>query len=117
MKNVKMDYALLFVERLHKIITDMNMSIYHLSDLTGISQTHLRDLGKGERNPSLVTLCIIAKALDIPVSYLVDDHHEIHDLNKEEMRIIELYRRLDALHRKCLVKLLEDFVEICKAKL
>ena len=47
--------------RLKKIRTSKGYSVYKLSQISGVSETHIRDLERGDRNPSLDTIDRIAK--------------------------------------------------------
>ena len=42
--------------RLKQIRTAKGYSVYKLSQLSGVSETHIRDLERGDRNPSLDTI-------------------------------------------------------------
>ena len=50
-------------ERLSSVRKSKNMSVYRLSQLSGVSETHIRDLERGDRNPSFDTLSILVAAL------------------------------------------------------
>lgn len=43
-------------ERLKSLRKAKDMSVYKLSQLSGVSETHIRDLERGDRNPSFDTL-------------------------------------------------------------
>ena len=43
-------------KRLKEIRKAKNISVYKLSQLSGVSETHIRDLERGDRNPSIDTL-------------------------------------------------------------
>jgi len=46
------------------------MSICELSKLSGVSVSHISNIEKGLKYPTLPTLCKIAKALDVDCSEL-----------------------------------------------
>jgi len=43
-------------KRLKEIRKAKKISVYKLSQLSGVSETHIRDLERGDRNPSIDTL-------------------------------------------------------------
>ena len=67
-----------------------NITLYKLSQMTGLSRTYLRNIENNcECNPTFYSLKKISHALDVPIKKLFYDTIEIKSL-KEEM-----YRRID----------------------
>ena len=67
-----------------------NISLYELSNLTGVSRTYLRNLENNKSfNPTLFILDKIAEALNVTIKDLFYSLNEL-DILKEEM-----YRRID----------------------
>ena len=61
-----------------------NISLYELSNLTGISRTYLRNLENNKAlNPTLFILDKIAKALNVTIKDLFYYDNDIDDLKKE----------------------------------
>lgn len=61
-----------------------NISLYELSNLTGISRTYLRNLENNKSfNPTLFILDKIAKALNVTIKDLFYYDNDIDDLKKE----------------------------------
>ena len=81
-------------KRLKTIRQSKDMSVYKLSQLSGVSETHIRDLERGDRNPSFDTLSKLAKPMGMSLSELVNESDDIAFLNKEEKELIECYRML-----------------------
>ena len=81
-------------KRLKTIRQSKDISVYKLSQLSGVSETHIRDLERGDRNPSFDTLSKLAKPLGLSLSELVNESDDIAFLNKEEKELIECYRML-----------------------
>jgi len=52
-------------ERLKSTRKARNLSVYKLSQLSGVSETHIRDLERGDRNPSFDTLHRLVKPLGV----------------------------------------------------
>ena len=61
-----------FGAHLRKLRTDQEMSQYKLADLANINRSQIIDIEKGEVNPSLCTLKVIAEALSMELSELVN---------------------------------------------
>ena len=81
-------------QRLKTIRQSKDISVYKLSQLSGVSETHIRDLERGDRNPSFDTLSKLAKPMGLSLSELVNESDDIAFLNKEEKELIECYRML-----------------------
>lgn len=47
-----------------------NMTIIHLEQLSGISRAQISDIETGKKNPTIYTLCQLAKALKVPITDL-----------------------------------------------
>lgn len=60
-----------FGEKLSKLRKKNNLSQSAIAEITGFDQTYISLLERGERNPSLETIEIIAKALNCKASDLV----------------------------------------------
>ena len=74
--------------RLKKIRTSKGYSVYKLSQISGVSETHIRDLERGDRNPSLDTIDRIAKTLGISLSELLNENEEISYLTAKEKELL-----------------------------
>ena len=81
-------------EKLKSLRKAKEISVYKLSQLSGVSETHIRDLERGVRNPSFDTLNRIAAQLGISLSELINESDEISFLNKREKELLEYFRLL-----------------------
>ena len=81
-------------KRLKDIRKAKDISVYKLSQLSGVSETHIRDLERGDRNPSFDTLSKLAKPMGLSLSELVNESDDIAFLNNEEKELVECYRML-----------------------
>lgn len=81
-------------ERLKTIRKSKNISVYRLSQLSGVSETHIRDLERGDRNPSFDTLNRLAMPLGLSLSELFNESDDVAYLNEEEKALIECFRLL-----------------------
>ncbi len=81
-------------ERLRTIRKSKNISVYKLSQQSGISETHIRDLERGDRNPSFDTLSRLAKPLGLSLSELFNESDTSAFLTKDEKELVECFRML-----------------------
>lgn len=50
-----------------------NLSVYELSRISGVTQVHIHKIEKGTtKNPGVVTLCKLAKALNTTINDLLN---------------------------------------------
>lgn len=81
-------------ERLRYIRKSKNMSIYKLSQETGISQSHISDLEHSRRKPSVETLRRLVVPLGISLSELFNENGDVSILTEKERELVECYRTL-----------------------
>ena len=81
-------------ERLRYIRTSKKLSIYRISQETGISQNHISDLELGKSQPSVDTLKRLIIPLGISLSELFNENQEISMLTDDERQLVENYRTL-----------------------
>lgn len=60
-----------FRERLKKLRSDNNLSQRELSEKTGLSKSSINMYERGEREPGIETLVLLAAVLNVDVDYLV----------------------------------------------
>ena len=70
-----------------------NVSKYRLSELTGISEAHLRNLENGIKQPNYTTIVNIANGLNLSLSefFNIDDSGKTY-LSEKDKRIIQTFR-------------------------
>ena len=61
-----------FGRRLRRLRRDRDISQEALAHLAGLDRTYVSGVERGVRNLSLVNICRLAGALDVPVSMLFD---------------------------------------------
>ncbi len=81
-------------ERLRSIREAKGMTIYRLSQETGIAHNHISDLERGTRKPSVETLRRLAAPLGITLSELFSNGEEVSYLSEKEAQLIQSYRVL-----------------------
>ncbi len=97
-------------ERLKKVRESKNISVYKLSQLSGVSETHIRDLERGDRNPSFDTLSRLAEPLGLKLSELFNESDEVSFLNSDEKELVECYRLLSDDKAEALLNFIKTFV-------
>ncbi len=97
-------------ERLKKARIANNMTVYKLSQISGISETHIRDLERGDRNPSFDTLSRLAKPLRLSMSELFNESEEVSYLDDNERELLSCFRSLDERQSNTLL----DFLKTLK---
>ena len=93
--------------RLKQIRTAKGYSVYKLSQLSGVSETHIRDLERGDRNPSLDTIDRRARTFGISLSELLSEDEAVSYLTKEEKEVLEHYRMMPQTSRQALLAFLK----------
>ena len=66
-----------FGNRLRTLRTSRNLSQEQLADLAGLDRTYISGVERGKRNVSLLNIAKIARALEVPIEFLVSEgsHH------------------------------------------
>lgn len=95
-----------FGTKLEYIRNQRKISVYKISKTTGLSNSYIRDLEKGKRNPSLDTLYRLSVPLGISVSELLNENEELSYLSAEEKDIIENIRLLSDEKKDALLHML-----------
>lgn len=52
---------------------ELDLCQFELAERVGVTQTHISDIERGKRNPSVELLIKIAKALKYDVNYLTEE--------------------------------------------
>src|SRR5699024_3819726 len=96
-------------EHLQKMRENRNVSVYRLSQLSSISESHIRNLEKGKKQPTYYTLKKLLDCLNISLSaFFYEDHIFLLYQSFYEVHVIVYYRSLDSKKAKALL-------EFCKA--
>lgn len=81
-------------KRLKNIRTAKEISVYKLAQLSGVSETHIRDLERGDRNPSLDTISKLASAMGLSLPELFNETDKVSYLSDKEKLLVECFRNL-----------------------
>lgn len=60
-----------FGVRLQSLRKQQGLSQEKLAELSGLHRTYISSLERGARNPTLITLNVIAKSLNVKIEFLV----------------------------------------------
>ena len=80
-------------KKLHKLREDKKMSMYRLTQLTGVSGHHIKGIEEGTRQPTIETLNRLAVALGSSLAEMFNDDTECTYLTENERHLIENFRR------------------------
>mgnify|MGYP002861832128 CR=1 FL=1 len=81
-------------KKLRELRTSKHLSVYRISQDTGLSPNHIRALERGERNPSLETLSRLCVPLGISLLELLCEDEEVSYLSEKERTLVEYFRTL-----------------------
>ena len=90
-----------------------NISKYRLSELTGISESHLRSLENGIKQPNFSTIVNISNALGLSLSefFNIDDSDKLF-LSESDKRLIGLFRRMPRDKGELLLEYIEKAMDL-----
>ena len=99
------------IEKLNKLRLEQNMSVYRLSELTGINQSTLANTFSRGIVPSIANLESMCEALGTTLSRFFSEEEVYELLNKEETQLLQDFRRLPKPTKKTVAKLISDLSE------
>ena len=65
-------------ERIAALREQKNLSVNKLANMAGISQSFLRDIERGQKNPTVETLSYFCEALNITLTEFFSDNNEVN---------------------------------------
>lgn len=84
-----------FAKRLHELRINKKMGVKELSQKSGVSESQIRNLERGCREPTLSTMEMLAKGLDMTLVDLVYEETEPRIIKSDEKFVIKWYRGLE----------------------
>ena len=81
-------------EKLRKLREDRNMSMYRLTQITGVSGHHIKGIENGTRQPTIETLQRLTVALGSSLAEIFSEDTQCSYLSEREKRLIYNFRRL-----------------------
>lgn len=81
-------------KKLQKLRENKHMSMYRLTQMTGVSGHHIKGIEEGVRQPTIDTLQRLTEALGSSLPELFNDDTQCSYLSERERRLIENFRIL-----------------------
>ena len=95
--------------RIKELCDKQQITKYRLSQMTGVTQTVLSRIIKGENVPTIQTIEKICAALDISLAQFFAKDENPPDLTAEQREIIETWNGLTPEERERLMKIIRTF--------
>ena len=95
--------------RIKELCDKQQITKYRLSQMTGVTQTVLSRIIKGENVPTIQTIEKICFALNIPLAQFFAKDENPPDLTAEQKEIIETWNGLNPEERERLMKIIRTF--------
>lgn len=92
-------------KKLQKLREEKNMSMYRLTQITGVSGHHIKGIENGTRQPTIETLNRLVSALGSSLSEIFNDDTECTYLNERERSLVENFRTLSEEKANALLNL------------
>lgn len=92
-------------KKIRKLREDRDMSMYRLTQITGVSGQHIKGIEEGTRQPTIETLQRLAAALGTSLAEIFNEDMQSSYLSENERRLIENYRRLSEEKADVLLKM------------
>lgn len=81
-------------KKLRMLREDKNMTIYRLTQVTGVSGHHIKGIEEGTRQPTIETLRRLTDALGSSLAEIFNDDTKCCYLSPKERQLIENFRRM-----------------------
>lgn len=82
-------------KRIKELRTEKGLSMYRITQLTGISGHHIKGIEDGTRQPTIETLQKLLAPLGVSMAELFNDSGEAFYLTDKEKKLMENFRALD----------------------
>jgi transcriptional regulator with XRE-family HTH domain len=92
-------------EKLKKLRDDRGMSMYRLTQMTGVSGHHIKGIEQGTRQPTIETLNKLVNALGSSLADIFSDDDNSVRLAEDERRLIENYRMVSEEKKSALLNM------------
>lgn len=108
-ENAQADAADFIGPRIKELCDKQQITKYRLSQMTGVTQTVLSRIIKGENVPTIQTIEKICAALNISLAQFFAKDENPPDLTAEQREIIETWNGLTPEERERLMKIIRTF--------
>lgn len=100
------------IKKLNKLRLERNMSVYRLSELSGINQSTLANTFSRGTVPSLKHLELLCDALGVTLAQFFTEDESPVILSAQEMQLIFNYRRLPDKIKKSIYDIVNSIPDI-----
>ena len=94
-------------KRIHDIRTEKGLTMYRLTQITGISGHHIKGIDEGTRQPTIETLQKLLVPLGLTLAELFSEDKKAVYLSDNEQALLENYRKLDEEKASALLRISE----------
>ena len=92
-------------EKLKKLRDDRGMSMYRLTQMTGVSGHHIKGIEQDTRQPTIETLNKLVNALGSSLADIFSDDDNSVRLAEDERQLIENYRMVSEEKKSALLNM------------
>lgn len=92
-------------ERLKELREKRGMTVYRLTQLTGVSGHHIKGIEGGTRQPTIETLQKLVSSLGSSLADIFSDDTKIIHVTEDERRLVENYRMVSAEKKSALLNM------------
>ena len=94
-------------KRIHDIRTEKGLTMYRLTQITGISGHHIKGIEEGTRQPTIETLQKLLVPLGLTLAELFSEDKKAVYLSDNEQALLENYRKLNEEKASALLRISE----------
>ena len=98
-------------KRLKTVRNSKKLSIYKLSQLSNVSESQIRNIERGNSNPSFETLSKLAEHLGLSLADLFNETEDVSYLSNDEKELVECFRLLPKEKSDALMNFVKAFVK------
>jgi len=89
----------------------MGLSQSKLAKLSGLAQSSISYIESGNKKPNIETISILAKALDSPVSFLIDNENVDNSLPPNLAQLVKIASQLPENRTELLLKVAKGLLD------
>lgn len=101
------------IDRLNELRLERNMSVYRLSELSGINQSTLANTFSRGVLPSIANLSAMCETMGLTLAQFFNEDESAELLTNEERQLFKNLRRLPPSIQKNIVALVENILDSC----
>ena len=94
--------------KLHRLREEKGLSMYRLTQITGVSGHHIKGIEEGTRQPTLDTLERLVTALGSTLVEFFNDNEDCFYLSNNEKKLINNFRKMPESKAEALLLISEE---------